>query len=136
MSGLVRLLLAGVETPHLELGDALEREAPASPARQGFDVVLADPPFGMKVGSRHSRESWRYQHYPISTADGVCLFIQHAISQLKPHGRAVIVVPEGILFRGGAERELRRSLLEAGQVDAVIGLPPGVYPGTDSRRVS
>lgn len=125
--GLVRLLLAGVDLPCLQLGDALERDAVASPARLGFDVVLADPPWGMKVGSPHSREPWRYQHFPIATTDSVGLFIQHALSQLKPNGRAVIAVPEGFLFRGGAERELRHSLLEAGQVEAVIGLPAGVY---------
>jgi N-6 DNA Methylase len=45
----------------------------------------------------------------------------------QPQGRAVIAVPEGFLFRGGAERDLRRKLLEAGQVEAVIGLPAGVY---------
>lgn len=125
--GLVRVLLAGVDLPRLQLGDALERDAVASPASLGFDVVLADPPWGMKVGSRHSREPWRYKHFPIATANSVGLFIQHALSQLKPHGRAVIAVPEGFLFRGGAERELRRSLLEAGQVEAVIGLPAGAY---------
>lgn len=125
--GLVRLLLAGVDQPRLQLGDALEREPVSNPARQGFDVVLADPPWGMKVGNRQSNESRRYQHFPIATSDSVGLFIQHAMSQLKPQGRAVIAVPEGFLFRGGAERELRRSLLEAGQIEAVIGLPAGVY---------
>ena len=125
--GLVRMLLAGVKQPQLQIGDALEREAVTSPSRMGFDVVLADPPWGMKVGSPHSREPWRYQQFAIATSDSAGLFVQHALSQMKPHGRAVIAVPEGFLFRGGAERDLRRSLLEAGQIEAVVGLPAGVY---------
>lgn len=120
--GLTRMLLAGIESPRLELGNSLEREPLSSPSRQGFDVVLANPPIGAKT----SREPWRYQHFPILTNDSTGLFIQHALSQLKPSGRAVIAVPEGFLFRGGTERELRRYLLDRGQVEAVIGLPAGV----------
>jgi type I restriction enzyme M protein len=108
--------------PRLELGNSLERE-PLSSSSQGFDVVLANPPIGAKT----SREPWRYQHFAIATNDSTGLFIQHTLLQLKPHGRAVIAVPEGFLFRGGAERELRRYLLEQGQVEAVIGLPAGAF---------
>lgn len=121
--GLTRMLLAGIEAPRLELGNSLERESLSSPSRQGFDVVMANPPIGAKT----SREPWRYQHFPIATNDSTGLFIQHALSQLKPHGRAVIAVPEGFLFRGRAERELRRYLLEQGQVEAVVGLPAGAF---------
>jgi type I restriction enzyme M protein len=121
--GLTRMLLAGIECPHLELGDSLEREAPSSPGRQGFDVVVANPPIGLKT----SRESWRYRHYAILPTDTIGLFVQHALSQLKLHGRAVIAVPDGFLFRGGADRQLRRTLLEQGQIEAVVGLPAGSY---------
>lgn len=121
--GLTRMLLSGIESPRLELGNSLERESLSSPSRQGFDVVLANPPIGVKT----SREPWRYQHFAIATSDSTGLFIQHALAQLKPHGRAVIAVPEGFLFRGGAERELRRYLLDKGQVEAVIGLPAGAF---------
>jgi type I restriction enzyme M protein len=123
LTGLVRMLLAGVDTPRLELGNSLEREQPGSLSRQGFDVVLANPP----IGVRTSREAWRYQQYSIPTSDSVGLFIQHALLQLKPLGRAVIAVPEGFLFRGGPERELRRYLIDQGQVEAVIGLPAGAF---------
>lgn len=119
--GLTRMLLAGIETPRLELGNSLERESLSSPSREGFDVVLANPPIGVKT----SQEPWRYQQFAILTSDSTGLFVQHALSQLKPNGRAVIAVPEGFLFRGGADRELRQHLLEQGQVEAVIGLPAG-----------
>lgn len=121
--GLTRMLLAGIEAPRLELGNSLERESLSSPSSQGFDLVLANPPIGVKT----SREPWRYQHFAIPTNDSTGLFIQHVLSQLKPHGRAVIAVPEGFLFRAGPERELRRYLLEQGHVEAVIGLPAGAF---------
>ncbi|MGP1609402.1 MAG: N-6 DNA methylase, partial [Burkholderiales bacterium] len=121
--GLTRLVLAGVDEPHLELGNSLERDAVSSPSREGFDVILANPPIGLKT----TRETGSYDHYPILTSDATGLFIQHVLSQLKPHGRAVISVPQGVLFRGGAEQELRRQLIERGQLEAVIGLPAGAF---------
>lgn len=119
--GLTRMLLAGIDAPRLEPGNSLERESPGSPGRHGFDVIVANPPIGAKL----NRVPSFYKHFPIPTRDSTGLFIQHTLSQLKPYGRAVIAVPEGFLFRGGAERELRRHLLVEGQVEAVIGLPPG-----------
>jgi type I restriction enzyme M protein len=130
--GLTRMLLAGIENPNLEHGNSLEREPLSSPGRQGFDVVLANPPIGVKT----SREPWRFQHFAIPTNDSVGLFIQHALSQLKPRGRAVIAVPEGFLFRSGPERELRRYLLEKGQVEAVVGLPAGAFAPYTGLKVS
>lgn len=119
--GLVRMLLAGIEVPCVELGNSLEREPISSPSSQGFDLVVANPPIGAKV----QRNAAEHKHFAFLMADSTGLFVQHALSQLKRHGRAVIAVPEGFLFRGGAERELRRYLLEQGQVEAVIGLPAG-----------
>lgn len=121
--GLTRMLLAGIDHPQLELGNSLERGQPNSPSREGFDLVLANPPIGAKV----SREAWGHQHFAFPTADSVGLFVQHALAQLKPQGRAVIAVPEAFLFRGGAERELRQHLLAHGQVEAVVGLPAGSF---------
>ena len=121
--GLTRMLLAGIDSPRLQQGDSLEREAPGSPDRQGFDVVLANPPIGAKLG----REAIGRQHFAFPTMDSTGLFVQHALAQLRPRGRAVIALPEGFLFRGGAERDLRRHLLQRGHVDAVVGLPAGAF---------
>jgi type I restriction enzyme M protein len=120
--GLVRMLLAGIEAPCVELGNSLEREPVNSPGSKGFDLVVANPPIGAKV----PRDAAGYKHFAFLTTDSTGLFIQHALSQLQRNGRAVIAVPDGFLFRGGADRELRRHLLEQGLVEAVIGLPPGV----------
>lgn len=121
--GLVRMLLAGIEDPRLAIGDSLERDPPGSLNREGFDVVLANPPIGMRARG----EPGRQHRFAFATADGAGLFVQHALEQLRPQGRAVIAVPEGFLFRGGAERELRRQLVQRGQVEAVVGLPAGAF---------
>lgn len=127
LMGLTRLVLAGVETPHLELGNSLEREPARSPSREGFDVILAHPPVGLKT----ARELGRYEHFPIITSDAIGLFVQHVLMQLKAQGRAIIAVPEGFLFQSGKMAELRRYLLERGHVEAVVGLPSGAFlPGT------
>jgi len=123
LMGLTRLVLAGVETPHLELGNSLEREPARSPSREGFDVILANPPVGLKT----AREPGRYEHFPIVTGDAIGLFIQHVLMQLKAQGRAIIAVPEGFLFQSGKMAELRRYLLERGHVEAVVGLPAGAF---------
>ncbi|MCR4299514.1 MAG: N-6 DNA methylase, partial [Gallionella sp.] len=119
--GLTRLVLAGIDDPQLELANSLERTSTNSPQRDGFDVVLANPPWGMRA------DSAGLDHFPVRTTDTIGLFIQHALSQLRPDGRIVIVVPQGFLFRGGPEQRLRRMLLEQHTVEAVISLPHGVF---------
>lgn len=119
--GLVRLTLAGVDDPQIELGNSLERMPSNTPQRDGFDVVLANPPWGMRV------DHVGMDHFPVRTSDTTGLFIQHALAQLRANGRAVVVVPQGVLFRGGPEQRLRRMLLEQHTVEAVVSLPQGVF---------
>jgi len=119
--GLTRLALAGVDDPQLELGNSLERTPPNNPQQDGFDIVLANPPWGMRV------QPAGLDHFPVRTTDTTGLFIQHALTQLRPEGRAVLVVPEGFLFRGGPERKLRRMLVEQHTVEAVVSLPAGAF---------
>lgn len=119
--GLTRLALAGVNDLQFELGNSLERPQPNNPQQDGFDVVVANPPFGMRVNTEVA------DHFPIPTSDATGLFIQHALAQLRPGGRAVIVVPQGILFREGAEKKLRQHILEQHTVEAVISLPSSTF---------
>jgi type I restriction enzyme M protein len=117
--GLTRLMLAGVDEPQLELADSLER--PRGGQGAGFDLVLANPPWGVHL----DRERY-LRRYPIPTGDATGLFVQHSLDQLRPNGRAVIIVPEGFLFQAGLQ-ELRRMLTELNTIDAVVSLPPGIF---------
>jgi type I restriction enzyme M protein len=119
--GLTRLALAGVDDPQLELGNSLERLPFSNPQRDGFDLVLLNPPWGGRLDPLGA------DHFPVRTSDSTSLFIQHALSQLRPQGRAVIIVPEGFLFRSGAEQRLRRILVEQHTVEAVVSLPTAAF---------
>lgn len=120
---MTRLALAGIEDPKIEWGNSLERTPPTNPMKDGFDVVIANPPWGWTA----KIEPYGLEHYPIMTKDSTGLFIQHALAQLRPNGRAVIAVPQGILFRGGAERALREWLIEQHTIEAIISLPETTF---------
>ncbi|MBK9367067.1 MAG: N-6 DNA methylase [Deltaproteobacteria bacterium] len=99
-----------------------------------FDVVLAHPPFSL---ADWGREGWLWGD-PLRRArlgrppdgNGDYAFILHALASLKPYGRAVLLLPMGVLYRGGAEAEIRTALICEGVIDAVVSLPPGVNRGT------
>lgn len=118
--GLARLVLAGIDDPQLELGNSLERTPPDNPQRDGFDLILANPPWGMRV------EAAGLSHFPLRTNDATGLFLQHALAQLRPEGRAVIIVPQGFLFRNSGQK-LRRMLVEQHSIEAIISLPETVF---------
>lgn len=119
--GMTRLVLSGVNDPQIELGNSLERVPSNNPNSDGYDIVFANPPWGMKV------ELYGLDHYPIPTKDSSSLFLQHAISQLRPGGRAVIVVPPSLLFRSGREQDLRRWLAEEHSIECVVSIPRGAF---------
>lgn len=119
--GLTRLVLSGITDPQLEHGNSLERLPLTNPGSEGFDIVLANPPWGMKV------DLYGMDHYPIPTKDSSSLFLQHAFSQLRPGGRGVMVVPQSLLFRSGREQQLREWLLHENTVEAIVSLPRGAF---------
>lgn len=121
--GLLRLLLAGSTSARLAIGNSLESAPLRNTTKDSFDVVLANPPMGAKT----QRDKGCYFQFPYVTPDLTGMFVQQALAQLKPQGRAVIAVTDGFLFRSGVECELRRSLIEQNQVEAVIGLPTGAF---------
>lgn len=118
--GLVRLTLSGIDNPQLELGNALERTPSDNTQRDGFDVVLVNPPFGLRA------DFAGLDHFAVRMNDATGLFIQHALAHLRSNGRAVIVVPQGFLYRRGPEQRLRRLLMEKHTVEAIVSLPRGV----------
>lgn len=118
--GLTRVLLAGVQTPRLSHGDAFERYYRAPSDR--YDVILAAPPVGGRVNDRALHE-----HFPVRATSTENLFLQHIMASLKPNGRAVVALPEGFLFRGGTDEQVRKMLLTDFCVEGVISLPAGSF---------
>lgn len=114
-----RLMLAGIGQPRLECGDALDRGAYQYRSATGFDCIFANPPFGQRVERTLSSQ------YRIASNTGHNLFLQHILGSLRPGGRAVVLVPETLLFASGADEHLRKLMLSEYRVDEVISLPAG-----------
>jgi type I restriction enzyme M protein len=128
--GMTRLVLAGIPEPGLELGDALERSTRKTSSSEKFDVVLACPPWGWwgKAGPLADRQSIDFRYdFRIKSKDAENLFVQHVAESLRPGGKAVVAVPEGTLFKPGADKQLRQWLLQEFRVDGVISLPAGAF---------
>ena len=120
--GLCRALLAGVDRPGFDLGDALQRPLPRNRSTDGFDCILAAPPWGGRTTPPFA------DRFPFPSRNTENLFLQHVMANLRPGGRAVVVLPERALFRTGARRRrLRKALLSEYSVDAVVSLPDGAF---------
>ena len=117
--GVMNMILHGDGHSYLTCGDSLSSSA-QEPDR--YDVILTNPPFGSVTVPRQD-----LANFPERTRNPESLFLQHIMLSLKPGGRAAMIVPEGLLFRGGAERKIRQRLLEDFVVEAVISLPAGIF---------
>jgi type I restriction enzyme M protein len=99
-----------------------------------FDVVVANPPFSLDKWGAEDAATDAYKRYwrgipPKSKADYG--FITHMIEIAKRQsGRVAVIVPHGVLFRGGAEGKIRQALIEENLVDAVVGLPANLFTTT------
>ncbi|MBU1634637.1 type I restriction-modification system subunit M [bacterium] len=122
--------IGGEESP-IEVKDSLE-----SLGNDRYDMVLTNPPFGKKSsvtivngGGKASREAISYerQDFWATTSNKQVNFVQHIKSLLKINGRAAVVVPDNVLFEGGAGETVRRKLLQEYDVHTLLRLPTGVF---------
>lgn len=130
------LFLHDIDDAFIERGDTLldPKHLAGDKSVQRFDLVLANPPFSLKKwghkvwskGDPFSRDT--YGCPPKSYGD--LAFVQHMVASLKPGGRMAVVVPHGVLFRGGAEGKIREGLLKDDLIEAVVGLGPNLFYGT------
>ena len=135
----MNMLLHGVKDSEFQIfhGDTLTNDwdllREANPARKPrFDAVVANPPFSYRwTPSEALGEDMRFKSHglaPKSAADFA--FLLHGFHYLKDDGVMAIILPHGVLFRGGAEAKIRRKLLEDGHIDTVIGLPANLFYST------
>ncbi len=130
----MNLFLHGIGTDHkhpvVSIGDSLESKA--SPV----DMVLTNPPFGKKssftiIGADGSgqtdRISYKRPDFWATTSNKQLNFIQHVYSMLKEGGRAAVVVPDNVLFEGGAGEKIRHELLHRCEVHTLLRLPTGIW---------
>ncbi len=135
----MNMLLHGVKDSEFEIfhGDTLTNEwewlKEMNPAKMPkFDAIVANPPFSYRwEPSEALGADVRFKNYglaPKSAADFA--FLLHGFHYLKPEGTMAIVLPHGVLFRGGVEEKIRTKLLKDGNIDTVIGLPANLFYST------
>ena len=113
-----------INNPRLIEGDALMK----------FNVVVANPPFSLDKWGAEDAANDRYNRFWRGTppkSRGDYAFITHMVEvALEGEGKVGVIVPHGVLFRGGAEGVIRQKLIEDNLLEAVIGLPPNLFFGT------
>lgn len=135
----MNMLLHGVKDTEFEIhhGDTLDNDweilNEMNPSKKmEFDAVVANPPFSLRwEPSEEMGKDFRFKSYglaPKSAADFA--FLLHGFHFLGKEGTMAIILPHGVLFRGGAEEKIRTKLLKDGNIDTVIGLPANLFYST------
>ncbi len=136
----MNLMMHGVPYDRMTLknADTLEQDWPDGVDAQGtdrprfFDVVVANPPYSARWdNSDRKLKDPRFKDYglaPKTKADYA--FLLHGLYHLDQNGTMAIVLPHGVLFRGAKEGKIREALLKKNQIDAIIGMPPGLFYST------
>lgn len=135
----MNMLLHGVKDNEFEIfhGDSLKNDwdilNEENPSKKiTFDAVVANPPFSLRWDpSDDLAKDFRFKNYglaPKSAADFA--FLLHGFHYLDKEGTMAIILPHGVLFRGGAEAKIRKKLLKDGHIDTVIGLPSKLFFST------
>jgi type I restriction enzyme M protein len=135
----MNMLLHGVKDTEFEIfhGDTLTNDwdilRELNPAKKpAFDAIVANPPFSYRWDTTDAQaDDVRFKNHglaPKSAADFA--FLLHGFHFLKDEGVMAIILPHGVLFRGGAEERIRKKLLMDGHIDTVIGLPANLFYST------
>ncbi|KWV91748.1 type I restriction-modification system subunit M [Erythrobacter sp. YT30] len=96
-----------------------------------FDFVVANPPFSDKAWSTGLEQDYgRFEYGMPPAKNGDYAYLLHVLASLKSKGKAVVVMPHGVLFRGNAEAEIRKKIIHHGFIKGIIGLPANLFYGT------
>ena len=137
----MNLVMRGIEADNIVTrnGDTLEDDWPYFDENDRIgtynplyvDAVVSNPPYSQTWNPTDKETDPRYAGYgvaPKGKADYA--FLLHDLYHIKPDGIMTIVLPHGVLFRGGEEGEIRKNLIEKNKIDAIIGLPANIFYGT------
>ncbi len=119
--GTMNMILHGIEGANLELINTLEVHNQNVNEKDKYSVILSNPPYGGKMAQEMQT------NFRVRSGATECLFIQHIMANLAKGGRAGVVIPEGVLFRGGPDQKVRKELLEQFNVHTILSLPAGCF---------
>ena len=129
----MNMILHGISDADLRNGDTLADPLHVDAGELlRFDRVITNPPFSQNYSDEGIPFAGRF-HYgwcPTAGKKADLMFVQHMVAVLKADGMVCTVMPHGVLFRGGAEKQIRAGFLEDDLVEAIIGLAPNLFYGT------
>ena len=129
----MNMLLHGIRDADIQNEDTLSKPLHVSGGDLiRFDRVLSNPPFSQNYVREGIQFAGRFTHgyCPESGKKADLMFAQHMLGVLKTNGMVATVMPHGVLFRGGDEQKIRKSIIDKDQLEAIIGLPPNLFYGT------
>lgn len=129
----MNMILHGYKAADIRNDDTLKnpRHLTANGELMRFDRQIANPPFSLNYSAKEMQFKERFHTFmPETGKKADMMFVQHIESTLMAEGKAAVIMPHGVLFRGGKEKEARKRMLLAGHLEAIIGLPPGLFYGT------
>ncbi|MEI8372806.1 MAG: N-6 DNA methylase [Planctomycetota bacterium] len=129
----MNMILHGIRSADIRQGDTIKE--PQHLDRNGeirrFDRVIANPPFSQNYSRNGMKFPERFHTFmPESGKKADLMFVQHMVASLKSDGKLAVVMPHGVLFRGGEEKACRQRFIKDGILEAVVGLPAGLFYGT------
>jgi type I restriction enzyme M protein len=128
----MNMILHGNEDADILKGDTITSPQFTHGDRlQTFDFAVMNPPFSLKSWSNGLENDYgRFEFGRPPAKNGDYAFLLHVLKSLKSTGKAAIIMPHGVLFRGNAEATIRKELLKRGYIKGIIGLPPNLFYGT------
>jgi len=127
----MNMLFHGIYDSNIVNGDTLMNPLQVKQGElQTFDIVIANPPFSQNYSKDGMKFKERFNHWMPVKGKADFMFVQHMVASTNNAGRMAVVMPHGVLFRGGEERQFRKWLIDKGYLEAVIGMPPGLFYGT------
>ncbi len=129
----MNMLLHGISHADIRQEDTIRRPQHKTENNElkRYDRVLANPPFSQNYIKKDIEYPGRFAVWmPEKGKKADLMFVQHMLAVLKADGKMATIMPHGVLFRGGEEREARKHFIERGWLEAIIGLPAGLFYGT------